>query len=38
MIPVLASLIPTIVEKGMDFFDYKFETDSEKLQKKAEFE
>ena len=38
MIPALASLIPTIVEKGMDLFDKKFETDSEKLQKKAEFE
>jgi predicted PurR-regulated permease PerM len=38
MIPILASLIPTIVNKGMDLFDKKFETDSEKLQKKAEFE
>ena len=38
MIPALASLIPTIVEKGMDLFDKKFETDSEKIQKKAEFE
>ena len=38
MIPALAALIPTIVEKGMDLFDKKFETDSEKLQKKAEFE
>jgi len=38
MIPALASLIPTIVENGMDLFDKKFETDSEKLQKKAEFE
>ena len=38
MIPALAALIPTIVEKGMDLFDKKFETDSDKLQKKAEFE
>ena len=38
MIPALAALIPTIVEKGMDLFDKKFETDSEKIQKKAEFE
>lgn len=39
MIPrVLAALIPTIVEKGMNLFDKKFETDSEKIQKKAEFE
>jgi len=38
MIPALAALIPSIVEKGMDLFDKKFETDSEKLQKKAEFE
>ena len=38
MIPALASLIPTIVERGMDLFDKKFETDSEKIQKKAEFE
>lgn len=36
--PVLAALIPTIVEKGMNLFDKKFETDSEKIQKKAEFE
>ncbi len=38
MIPILTSLIPTLVNKGMDLFDKKFETDSEKLQKKAEFE
>lgn len=39
MIPrVLAALIPAIVEKGMNLFDKKFETDSEKIQKKAEFE
>ena len=38
MLPILSSLIPTIVEKGMDLFDKKFGTDSEKIQKKAEFE
>ena len=38
MIPILSSLIPTIIEKGMNLFDKKFETDSEKIQKKAEFE
>ena len=38
MIPILASLIPTIVNKGMDLFDKKFESDGEKAEKKAEFE
>ena len=38
MIPILTSLIPTIVQKGMELFDKKFETDSEKVQKVAEFE
>lgn len=37
MIPVLASLIPTIIDKGMELFDKKFETETEKQQAINEF-
>ena len=38
MLPILASLIPTIVSKGIDLFDKKFETDSDKLKAKQQYE
>lgn len=38
MVPVLASLIPTLVNKGLELFDKKFESDGEKAEKAREFE
>lgn len=38
MIPALASLIPTLVNKGLELFDKKFESDGEKAEKAREFE
>lgn len=38
MIPILASLIPTIVEKGFDLFDKKYETETDKTKAKQEYE
>lgn len=36
MIPVLASLIPGLVNKAVDIFDRKYQTDAEKEQAKNE--
>ena len=38
MIPALASLIPTLVNKGLELFDKKFESDGEKAEKARGFE
>lgn len=38
MVAVLASLIPTLVNKGLELFDKKFESDGEKAEKAREFE
>ena len=38
MIPALAALIPTLVEKGVELFDKKFETETEKIEAKKNYE
>ena len=38
MTPILLSLLPDLIKKGMDIFDKKFETESEKVEAKARYE
>jgi len=38
MIPALVALLPTLIEKGAELFDKKFETESEKVQAKKQYE
>ena len=38
MIPALAAALPVLLEKGMEIFDKKFETESEKVEAKKAYE
>ena len=38
MIPALAALLPMLIEKGIDLFDKKFESESEKIEAKKQYE